>query len=49
MKTHGRRVGQNIATLADDSVVYADIGTDTTLMLQVPYNGDSLSHILVSF
>jgi hypothetical protein len=40
--------GQTISTLVGDSVAYANIDADTTLMLQVPYDGDSPSHILVS-
>lgn len=41
-------VGQTISTLVEDGVAYADIDADTTLTLQVPYDGDSASHILVS-
>jgi hypothetical protein len=41
-------VGQTISTLMGDGVAYANIEADTTLTLQVPYDGDSPSHILVS-
>lgn len=47
-KLMGMYVGQIISALVGDGVAYANIDADTTLTLQVPYDGDSLSHILVS-
>lgn len=44
----GIHVGQIISALVEDGVAYANIDAGTTLTLQVPYDGDSPSHILVS-
>ena len=47
-KLMGIHVGQIISALVEDGVAYANIDAGTTLTLQVPYDGDSPSHILVS-